>query len=107
MAVTVLTTFSIPMNMVIIPGTPAMCRSPTSYTRAMTTTSACFDDTDGNTGTCNGSPTPYMPILPSSAIKIPSFHWDKGNRYFEYMRFQIELYSIFDTPTYASLTAKD
>ena len=37
------------------------------------TTSACSHDTDGTTGTCNGSPTSYMPSSPSSAIKIPSF----------------------------------
>ena len=33
-AVTVLMTFSISMNMVTIPGTPAMCGASTSYTRA-------------------------------------------------------------------------
>ena len=51
--------------------------------------------------------TPYMPSLLSSAIKIPSSDWDKGNRYSEWLRFRIELDSIFDTPTYTSLTAKD
>ena len=105
--VPVLMTFSISMNMAIIPGTPAVDRAQNFYTRAMTTTSACSDDTDETTGTCNGSPTPYVPILPSSAIKIPSIDWDKGNRNSEWLRFRIELDSIFDTSTYGSLTAKD
>ena len=105
--VTVLTTFSISINMATIPGTPAMCRVPTSYTWAMTTTSAHSDDTDGTTGSYIGSPTPYIPILPLSAIRIPSFGWDRGNRYSKWLRFRIELDSIFDTLTYASLTAKD
>ena len=100
-------TSSISMNMVTIPGTAVMCRVPTSYTRVMTTPGAHSDDTNGTTGTCSGSPTPYMFSLPSSAIKIPSFDWDKGNRYSEWLRFRIELDSIFDTPTYASLTTKD
>ena len=51
----------------------AVCRAPTSYTRTITTTIEHSDNTDGTTGTCNGSPTPYVPILSSSAIKIPSF----------------------------------
>ena len=59
-AVNVLTTFSISMNMASI------------LTRAVTTTSAHLDDTNGTIGTCNGSPTPYVPSLPSSAIEIPS-----------------------------------
>ena len=80
-AVTVLMTFSISMNMVIIPDTPAMCRALISYTRTMTTTFACSDNTEGITGTCNGCPTPYMPCFSSSVIKIPSFGRDKGNRY--------------------------
>ena len=106
-AVTVLMTFSISMNMVNIPGTPVMCRAPTSYTRAATTTSACPDDTDKTTDTGNGSPTPYMPSLPSSANMTHSFAWDKGNRYSQWLRFRIELDSLFDTPTYVSFTAKD
>ena len=91
--------------MVNIPGTPAMCRA--SYTRAMITTSACHDYTDGTTGTYKGSPTPYMPNLLSSAITIPSFDWDKSNRYSKWLSLRIELNSIFDTPTYTGLTAKD
>ena len=63
-AVTVLTTFSISITVVTIPGTQTMCRPSTSYTRETTTTSACSDDTDGTTGTCNSSPTPYVPSLP-------------------------------------------
>ena len=105
--VAVLITFSISMNVVTIPGTPAVWRAPTSYTRALTTTSACSDDTDGTTGTCNGSPKPYAHSLPSSAIKIPSFDWDKGNRNSEWLSLRIELDSILDTPTHVSLTAKD
>ena len=62
------------MNMATMLGTLAMCWDPTSYTREPTTTSACSDDTDGTTGTCNGSPTLYVPHLPSSAIK-DSFLW--------------------------------
>ena len=46
-AVTELMTFGISMNMVTIPDTPAVCRAPTSYTRAMITTSGCSDNTDG------------------------------------------------------------
>ena len=103
--VTVLMPFTISMNMITIPCTPPMCRATTSYTRAMTTTSACGHDTGGTTGTHNGSSTPYKPILPSSAIKTPSFDWDNGNRYSKWLRFRIELDSVFDTPTYASLTA--
>ena len=106
-AVTVLANFSISMNMATIPGTPAMCRPQTSYTRTMTTASACCGDTDGTTGTCNCSPMPYMPCLLSSTIKIPSLDWDKGNRYSKWLRFRIELDSIFDTPTSACLTAKN
>ena len=105
-AVTVLRTFSVSMNMVTIPGTPVMCRAPTSYSRATTTASACSDHTDRTTGTCNGSPKPYMPSFPSSTIKIHSFDWDKL-RYSEWLRFRTEFDSIFDTPTYSSLTAKD
>ena len=85
-AVTVLTTFSISINMATMPGTPTMCRAPTSYTRVTTTTSAHSDDRDETTDTCNGSPTPS---LPSSGIKIPSFDWDKGNRYSKWLRFRI------------------
>ena len=48
-AVTVLTTFSISMNMATISGTPAMYRAPTSYTRGVTTTSAHSDETDRTT----------------------------------------------------------
>ena len=106
-AVTVLMTCSISINLVTIQDTPGVCRALTSYPRATTTVSACFDDTDGTTGTCNGSQTPYVSSLPSSAIKIPSFDWDKGNRYSEWLRFRIELDSIFDTPTCASLTCND
>ena len=106
-AVSVLMNFNISMNIVTISGIPAMCRATTSYTRAMATTSACSDDTDGATGACNGSSTPYLPSLPSSAIQIPSFDWDKCNRYSKWLRFTIELDSIFDTPAYASLRAKD
>ena len=71
--VTVLMTFSISMNMVTIQGTLAMCRVQTSYIRVTTTTNACSDDTDGTIGACNGSPAPYVPSLPSSAIKLPCF----------------------------------
>ena len=106
-AVTVLTTFSISMSMVSIPGTTAMCRAPTPSTRVTATTTACSDDTDGTRGTCNGSSTPYVPSLSSSAIRIPTFDWDMGNRYSEWLKFIKELYSIFYTPTYTSLTAKD
>ena len=70
-------TFSISMNMATIPSKPAMCRAPTSYTRATTTTRAHSDHTDRTTGTCNGSQTPFIPSLPSSSNKIPSFDWDK------------------------------
>ena len=45
-AVTVLTSFSISMNMAMVQGTSAVCRAPTSYTMAMTTPSACSDDTE-------------------------------------------------------------
>ena len=76
-----------------------MCRAQTSYIRAITTTSACSDDTAGTTGTCNGSPMPYMPSLPSSVIKSPSFDWDMGIRYSYWLRFQIELDSISNTTT--------
>ena len=93
--------------MVTFPGTPAMCRAPTSYTKAMTSISAWCDNMDGTTCTCNGSPTPYVPSLPSSANRTPSLDWDRGNRYSEWLRFRIKLDSIFDTPTYSSLTAKD
>ena len=106
-AVTVLMIFSISMNMVTIPGTQAMCQVPTSYARVTTTTSAHCDDTDRTTGTCNGSPIHYVPSLPSSAIQIPAFDWNKDNRYSEWLRFRIELDPVFDTPTYASLKAKD
>ena len=95
------------MNMVTIPAHQLCAEAPTSYTRATTTTSAYSDDTDGTAGTCNGSPTPFMSSLPLSAIKITSFDRDKGNRYSEWLRLRIEFDSIFDTPTYAHLTAKD
>ena len=106
-AVTMLMAFSILINMSTISSTLAMCRALTTYTRALTTPHAYSYDTDGPTGTLNGSPKLYAPTLPSSAIKIPSFDWDKGKRYPEWQRFRIELDSIFDTPTYASLTAKN
>ena len=93
--------------MVIIPGTQAMCRVPTSYTGTTTTTSAHSDDTDGTTGTCNGSPKHYLTSLCLFAIKIPSFDWDKGNGYSEWLRFRIEIDFTLDTPTYASFTAKE
>ena len=80
-----LVTFGISINIVTIPDSPAMVGTPTSYTRVMTTTSAHSDNTDGTTGTCNGSPSPYVPRLPSSAIKISSFDWDKGNRYSKWL----------------------
>ena len=101
-AATVLITFSISMNMLTIPDTQAIYRALISYTRAKTTIIACSDNTEGITGTCNGCPTPYMPSFPSSLIKTPSFGRDKGNRYSKYLRFRIELDSIFDTPTYTS-----
>ena len=49
------------MNMVTIPGTPPMCRAPSLYTRAITTASACSDDTDRATG-----------------IRIPSPDWARA-----------------------------
>ena len=42
LAVPILTTFSISMNMITILGTPVMHRAPTSYTRAITTTWWCM-----------------------------------------------------------------
>ena len=60
-AVNMLTTLSISINMVTIPGKPAVYRTPTSYTGAMATIDPCSDDTNGTMGTCNGSPTPYVP----------------------------------------------
>ena len=48
-----------------------------------------------------------MASLTSSAFEIPMFDWDKGNRYSEWLRLRIKLDSIFDTPVYASLKAKD
>ena len=103
--VTVLMTFSISINLATIPGKPAVCRAPISYTRGMTTTSAHSDDTDETIGTCNGSATPYMPSLPSSVIRISSFDWENGNKYSEWLSFRIELDSVFGTPTYTSLTS--
>ena len=88
-------------------GTPAVCRAQMSYARTMTTTGACSANTDGTTGTCNGSPIHYMLCLPTSAIKIPSFDWDKGSRYSEWLRFAKELDFTFDISTYASITPKD
>ena len=77
-AVNVFMIFSFWINMATIPDTPAVCKAPTSYT-------------NGTTGTCNGSPLPYMSSLPSSAIKIHSFDWGQGNRYSKWLRFRIEL----------------
>ena len=93
--------------MVAIPGTPAMCRVATSYTRQKLLLVLALTIQMRTTGTFNGSTTPYTSSLPSSAIKIPSFDWDKGNMYSDSLRFRIDLDSILHTPTYASLTAKD
>ena len=73
----------------------------------MITTSVCSDVTDGTTGTSNGSPTPYVPSLPSSAVKIPSLIGTLVTGTLEWLTFRTELESTFDTLTYTSLTAKD